>query len=129
MKRALKFVALISLFLGIGFRLPKERLKSGVAQIKARPNIVFGLTDNQMPGTEQRMQQQEGILQSGRRPVRDQQQTRNAGRCDPRLLGKAARRPAHMPARRLSGGGKRPAAPASRQRSDRRNAVRGSRSS
>jgi hypothetical protein len=34
-----------------------------------------------------------------------------------------------VPARRLSGGGERPAAPASRQCSDRRNAVRGARSS
>ena len=52
MKRALKFVALISLFLGIG--LPKEQQKSGVAQVKACPNMVFVLTDDQTPGTERR---------------------------------------------------------------------------
>jgi hypothetical protein len=52
MMRVLKFVALISLFLGFG--MPREQLKSGVAQIKARPNIVFVLTDDQMPGTERR---------------------------------------------------------------------------
>ena len=45
-------MALISLFLGIGFGLPGEQLKPGVAQVKARPNIVFVLTDDQMPGTE-----------------------------------------------------------------------------
>jgi N-acetylglucosamine-6-sulfatase len=60
MKSALKFVALISLFLGIAFGLPKEQLKPSVAQVKARPNIVFVLTDDQMPGTENRM----GALQN-----------------------------------------------------------------
>ena len=33
MKRALKFVALISLFLSIGFGLPNEQLKASVAQV------------------------------------------------------------------------------------------------
>jgi len=47
-----KFVALISLFLSIGFELPREQLKPDVAQGKARPKIVFVLTDDQMPGTE-----------------------------------------------------------------------------
>jgi hypothetical protein len=46
-----KFVALISLFLSIGFGLPREQLKPGVAQVKACPNILFVLTDDQMPGT------------------------------------------------------------------------------
>ena len=40
---------MISLFLGIGFGLSKEQLKSGVAQVKARPNIVFVLTDEVYP--------------------------------------------------------------------------------
>jgi hypothetical protein len=52
MKRALKFVALISQFLGI--RLPEEQLKSVVAHVKACPHTVFVLTDDQMPGTERR---------------------------------------------------------------------------
>ena len=66
MKRTLKFVALISLILGIGFGLPREQLKSGVAQAKERPNIVFVLTDDQMPGTEQRMRAlQNNIVSEG----------------------------------------------------------------
>jgi hypothetical protein len=50
-------------------------------------------------------------------------------RCDPRLLGATAQRPAQVSAHRLPGGGERPAVPASRQFSGRRNAVRGARSS
>lgn len=45
-------MALISLFLSIGFGLPREQLTPGVVQVKARPNIVFVLTDDQMPGIE-----------------------------------------------------------------------------
>jgi hypothetical protein len=55
MKRALKFIALIWLLLGFAFGLPKEQMKSSFAQTLRRPNIVFVLTDDQMPGTERRM--------------------------------------------------------------------------
>ena len=37
MKRALKFVALISLFLGIGFGLPRAQLKSGGGERPVAP--------------------------------------------------------------------------------------------
>lgn len=55
MKRAVKFAALTCLLLGLGFGLPKERLKEGFAQVQHRPNIIFVFTDDQMPGTENRM--------------------------------------------------------------------------
>ena len=66
MRRALKFVALIWLLLGIAFGLPKEQLKPSFAQTSSRPNIVFVLTDDQMPGTEQRMRAlQNNVVSNG----------------------------------------------------------------
>ncbi len=47
MKRVLKFAALIGMFLGFGFGLPREQLKPGIAQVQEHPNIVLILTDDQ----------------------------------------------------------------------------------
>jgi arylsulfatase A-like enzyme len=66
MKKALKFAALSFLLLGIGFGLPKEQLEPGIAQVRTRPNIVFVLTDDQMPGTEKRMKAlQNNVVSNG----------------------------------------------------------------
>jgi N-acetylglucosamine-6-sulfatase len=55
MQKTLMFAVLIGLFLSIGFGLPKEQVRSSLAQAQDRPNIIFVLTDDQFPGTQNRM--------------------------------------------------------------------------
>jgi len=51
MKKVFKLAALIWLFLGFSFGLPKEQLKPSAAQVQERPNILFVMTDDQPKDT------------------------------------------------------------------------------